>query len=250
MELRAQSITPHPQHVPLNTFWEHLCRLLWLRGSPLPSGWRSPIRMAWSVFNPCRECPWWSKWSYFMSPEFICHFWSTRGAIFWPGPVTAHAVGRKPTLFQRFSSSPTEQIRQAVLDLVGRSCILIFLGGIYKDSFCLETGYFSRLNTSSEEVTSIGRKSTRGTYGEHTETTPANEPVEEPIGIPGPSSEPQTLEPSRKGETRVPAALKRLPSHKRVGLKEEIKPHGQGGRWLKDRSDVLWTWEVGMDVCL
>ena len=65
---------------------------------------------------------------------------------------------------------------------------------------------------------------------------PANEPVEEQLGIPEPFSEPQTLDPSRKGETRVPAALKRLLSHSRTGLKEKIKPHGQGGRRLKDRS--------------
>ncbi|KAK3729830.1 hypothetical protein RRG08_058149 [Elysia crispata] len=66
-----------------------------------------------------------------------------------------------------------------------------------------------RLFPSSEEET-IGQKRTRETYGAHAETNPANAPVEEQIGIPEPSSEPQTLETSRKGKTRVPAALKRL----------------------------------------
>ena len=95
-----------------------------------------------------------------------------------------------------------------------------------------------RLFPSSEEETPIGQKRIRETYGAHAETNPANAPVEEQIGIPEPSSEPQTLEPSRKGETRVPAALKRLLSHNRAGLKEEIKPHGQGGRQLRDKSDA------------
>ena len=97
-----------------------------------------------------------------------------------------------------------------------------------------------RLFSSSEEITPIRRKCTRETYKAHAETNPANEPVEEQLGIPEPSSEPQTLDPSRKGETRVPAALKRLLSHNRTGLKEKIKPHGQGrgggGRRLRDRS--------------
>ena len=52
-----------------------------------------------------------------------------------------------------------------------------------------------RLFPSSEEVTPIGQKCTRGTYGAHAETNPSNEPVEEQIGIPEPSSKPQTLEP-------------------------------------------------------
>ena len=41
------------------------------------------------------------------------------------------------------------------MDLVGRSCILFFPGGIYKDSFCLETGYVSNLQSQGPETNII-----------------------------------------------------------------------------------------------